>query len=220
MGQSTLLVENSQIKYCIQLMTSRYHLILVLLKKYLFQSFNGSKHVGIFSNGVIEIEDTEKRTTEFISNGVVSLDDCNLVKQLISSQKITLNKFQIPNYNNNAKHYAMIFAELIKIWLLELGEPLLQVLPSTFFDGITEVDFLELEIDNIPPPNLPALILLWDVCVEIDANHKVNKMNATILSSIFAPYLYADKDKERNDQIIASLRTFFEVGIKWRKENR
>ena len=195
-------------------------LILVLLKKYLFQSFNGAKHVGIMNNGVVEIEETENRTTAFVSNGIVSLNDCNLVKQLISSQKITLNKLQLPNYNNNEQHYAMIFAELVKIWLSELSDPLLQPMPSTFFDGLTEVDFLELEIDNIPHPNLAALILLWDICIQIDENHKVNKMKTKMLAAIFAPYLYADKDKERNDQIIAALRVFFEVGIKWRRENQ
>eukprot|EP00483_Globobulimina_turgida_P007116 UN07130 len=193
--------------------------ILLLLKKYLFQ-YNGVKHVGIFANGSINDKDINiNKSPHFISNGDVSLNECNVVKQLIETNKITITKFQIPNYNNNDKHYAMIFAELIKIWLFELDEPLLQEMPSTFFDGMTCIDYLELDIDKIPEPQLSSLLLLWDICAEIDAQNEVNKMNCQKLSIIFAPYLYQEKDAERHAQILSSLTNFFEVGIKWRQQN-
>ncbi len=178
--------------------------VLVLLKKYLFQ-YNGVKHVGIFANGSIDDKD--------INNG------CNLLKQLIETNQISITKLQIPNYNNNDKHYAMIFAELIKIWLFELDEPLLQEMPSTFFDGMTCIEYLELDIEKIPEPQFSALLLLWDICAKIDAQNEVNKMNCQKLSIIFAPYLYQEKDAERHAQILSSLTNFFEVGIKWMQQS-
>eukprot|EP01084_Bolivina_argentea_P064015 116771_1 len=191
--------------------------MLVLLKKYFFQ-YNAAKYSGIFANGSLNDEDINK-SPEFISNGIVTLNDCNTVKKLIETNKITLTKFQIPNYNNNDKYYAMIFAELIKIWLFELSEPLLQPMPSTFFDGITEIDYLELDIYKVPEPQLSSLLLLWDICVEIDNQKEINKMDATKLAIIFSPYLYKDKDEERNEQIQSALVTFFEIGITWKQQS-
>ena len=106
--------------------------VLVLLKKYLFQ-YNGYKLEGIFANGSTNDDDI-KSSPQFISNGAVTLKDCQTVQTLIENGRITLNKFQIPNYNNNDKYYGMIFGELIKIWLSKLSEPLLQSMPSTFFE--------------------------------------------------------------------------------------
>lgn len=172
--------------------------ILVMLKKY-FYKYNAYKYDGIFDSDSVKNEDVNK------------------VKTLIEKQKITLNKLEIPNYNNNEKFYALIFGELIKIWISSLDPPLLQPMPSTFFDGITEVDFLELDIDKVPEPNLSSLTLLWDICAKIVAESKQEDKGKKI-AIMFAPYLYKDKDEERNAQIIVSLTKFFEIGIEWRTQ--
>ena len=112
----------------------------------------------------------------------------------------------------------MIFGELIKIWLSKLNQPLLQCMPSTFFQGITEIDYLELDIDKVPEPQFSSLLFLWDILAKVDLENKLNKMDANKLSIIFSPLMYKDDDQERNAQIMQHLTSFFAVGIEWRKE--
>ena len=113
----------------------------------------------------------------------------------------------------------MIFAELIKLWLLSLSLPLLQDMPSTFFeDASSSQQYLEMEIDKIPEPNLSALLYIWDICVQISARYQINKMNIKRLSIVFAPYLFKDKNKERNEQLKPTIIKFCQTGIKWRKQ--
>merc|ERR1712154_226517 len=90
---------------------------------------------GVFLNGLAE--DAVADPLTFIADGAVSQDDCRRIKRLIERERITMQRLQIPNYNNDDTHYALLFAEVLKLWLLELAQPLLQELPSTFFDGIT-----------------------------------------------------------------------------------
>lgn len=194
--------------------------ILVLLKKYLFQ-YNGYKLEGIFANGSINDDDI-KKSPEFIE-GEITMKDCETIQTLIEKGKIGLNKFQIPNYKNNDKYYGMIFAELIKIWLSKLNEPLLQPMPSTFFDGITEIEYLEYNMDTVPlpEPQGSTLIFLWDLLAKVVSENGVTKMDANKLSIIFSPLMYKDADQERNAQILQQLTTFFAVGIEWRiQENK
>lgn len=194
--------------------------MLVLLKKYLFQ-YNGYKLEGIFANGSINDDDI-KKSPEFIA-GEITMKDCETIQTLIEKGKIGLNKFQIPNYKNNDKYYGMIFAELIKIWLSKLNEPLLQPMPSTFFDGITEIEYLEYNMDTVPlpEPQGSTLIFLWDLLAKVVSENGVTKMDANKLSIIFSPLMYKDADQERNAQILQQLTTFFAVGIEWRiQENK
>ena len=191
---------------------------LAVLQKYLKQ-FNGRKLEGIFVNGLHPMSGMGN-PLEFIPDGAVSMDDCLMIQKLIENDKITMKKLQIPNYNNDDKFYAMVFGELIKLWLKQLDEPLLQTMPSTFFDGITCVEFLELDINDIPDPQYSSLLFLWDICVWTDAENEENKMNANLLSKVFAPYLYREEDEERNAQIVSSLTNYFELGIQWRQKSK
>eukprot|EP00484_Ammonia_sp_Unknown_P006959 CAMPEP_0197076720 /NCGR_PEP_ID=MMETSP1384-20130603/212260_1 /TAXON_ID=29189 /ORGANISM="Ammonia sp." /LENGTH=568 /DNA_ID=CAMNT_0042515579 /DNA_START=1 /DNA_END=1707 /DNA_ORIENTATION=- len=186
--------------------------ILVLLKTYLFQ-FNAHKFVGIFANGSVE---NVESSPEFME-GVVSKVDCNGVKKLIESNQIEKHQFKDTG-SGEEKHYAMVFAELIKMWLSALPEPLLQDMPSTFFGDITDIEFLEMEMDKIPEPNLSTLLYIWDICVLISIRADQNKMNKPRLAQVFAPYLFKDPNAERNQQIRPKLVNFFEIGINWRQQ--
>ena len=186
---------------------------LVLLKKYLFK-FNGDKYVGIFVNGSIENISKSPRFTD----GIISKVDLNGVKKLIEKNEISKHKFEIKR-KGDEKHYAMIFAELIKLWLKSLPSPLLQNMPNTFFADITSIEFLEVESEKIQEPHLSTLMYIWDICVLISKKSNINKMNIKRLSKLFAPYLFKDKNKERNEQIKPTIINFCEIGINWRKES-
>ena len=186
---------------------------LVLLKEFLFK-FNGDKYVGIFANGSVE---NISKSPEFC-DGIVSMVDLNGVKKLIENNKIKQHKFQNRG-KGEEKHYAMIFAELIKLWLYNLSSPLLQDMPSTFFGDITSIELLEMESEKISEPNLSTLMYVWDICVLISIKSTINKMSIKRLSKIFAPYFFKAKNRERNDQIKPTIIKFCEIGIKWRKQS-
>merc|ERR1712130_927564 len=100
-----------------------------------------------------------------------------------------------------------------------LPQPLLQDMPSTFFGDITSSELLGMEIDKIDEPNLSTLMFVWDICVVISVKSKMNEMTIKRLSEVFAPYLFKDQNKERNEQLMPSIISFCEIGIKWRRDN-
>ena len=79
--------------------------------------------------------------------GFVSKVDVFGIKQLIETNKIDQHKFG--DYGKGEeKHFAIIFAELIKLWLQYLQYGLLNNLLSTFFDDIIDTDLLQFEIEK------------------------------------------------------------------------
>lgn len=141
------------------------------------------------------------------------------IKQLIETNKIGQHKFG--DYGKEEeKHYAMIFAELIKLWLQYLQYGLLNNLPSTFFDDITDTDLLTLEIEKVSEPNLSAFLFVMDICVEVTNNSTMNQMTVKRIANIIGPYLYKDKDKERNQQLKPILARFCAIAIEWRKSDQ
>ena len=200
--------------------------ILILLKKYLIK-FHGYQQVGIFANGSIQNIEKYHNLTEDIKEdeddfafveGFVSKVDVYGIKQLIETNKIAQHKFG--DYGKGEeKHYAMIFAELIKLWLQYLQYGLLNNLPSTFFDDITDTDLLTLEIEKVPEPNLSAFLFVMDICVEVSNNSTMNQMTIKRMGNVIGPYLYKDKDKERNQQLKPILARFCAIAIEWRKND-
>ena len=201
--------------------------ILILLKKYLLK-FNAYQYVGIFANGSIQNIDKYHKPSKPKENaknndeemvfieGFVSKVDVFGIKQLIETNKIEQHDFG--DYGKGEeKHYAMIFAELVKLWIQYLSIGLLNNLPSTFFDDITSSELLELEIDKVPEPNLSAFLFIIDICVEVSNNHTVNQMTIKRIGGIIGPYLYKDKNKERNEQLKPVLARFTEIAIEWRR---
>ena len=85
--------------------------------------------------------------------------------------------------------------------------------------SITEIDYLKVDIDQIPQPQFSSLLFLWDILAKVDQENKTNKMDINKLSVIFSPLMYKDDDEERNTQILEHLTKFFKVGIEWRIES-
>eukprot|EP01084_Bolivina_argentea_P084901 153492_1 len=130
---------------------------LVVLKQYLFE-FNGAQYEGIFANGSVQ-NITQRR--HFVE-GIVSRVDVNGVKKLVETGKLKQHKFKVSSRMEET-HYAMVFSELIKLWLVSLPEPILQDMPLTFFEDIgSDPDTIQMECDKILEPNLPSLLFIWD----------------------------------------------------------
>ena len=161
---------------------------LLLLRAYLVR-FDGFAFEGIFANGRAE-HVLASAAAQFAeeAKGAVSRVDFAGVRKLVESGRVERHEFRIGDDGQGdsagQRHYAMLFAELIKLWLAELPQPLLQKsLPSTFFGDIGDVEDLERELDLVGEPRLSTLLFVWDLCAEASSRQEVNHMTPRRASS-------------------------------------
>merc|ERR1719334_1619465 len=87
---------------------------LLLLRGFV-ERFDGFEFEGIFANGRVDVI-PHSAAEQFAEEGAVSRVDCVGVRKLVESGQVQRHEFR-DDGQGERRHYAMVFAELIKLWL-------------------------------------------------------------------------------------------------------